>query len=98
MMLPLLVELGRREGRGVVIGSMNAPQDGQNCSSPATIEPHCSHVCEATSLLPGYCATGMLTLAVRTYEPWTLANILGALVLSAILLGVLIFALRRANR
>jgi hypothetical protein len=40
----------------------------------------------------------MLTLALRTYEPWTLANILGGLVLSAILLGVLIFALRRANR
>lgn len=40
----------------------------------------------------------MLTLALRTYEPWTVANILGGLVLSAILLGVLIFALRRANR
>jgi len=40
----------------------------------------------------------MLTLALRTYEPWNLANILGGLVLSAILLGVLIFALRRANR
>jgi hypothetical protein len=40
----------------------------------------------------------MLTLALRTYEPWTLANILGGVVLSAILLGVLIFALRRGNR
>jgi len=40
----------------------------------------------------------MLTLALRTYEPWTLANILGGVVLSAILFGVLIFALRRANR
>jgi hypothetical protein len=40
----------------------------------------------------------MLTLAVRTYEPWTLANILGGLVLLALILGVLIFALQRANR
>ena len=40
----------------------------------------------------------MLTLAVRTYEPWTLANILGGLVLLALLLGVLIFALHRVNR
>jgi hypothetical protein len=40
----------------------------------------------------------MLSLAVRTYEPWTLANILGGLVLAAILLGALIFALRRVNR
>jgi hypothetical protein len=40
----------------------------------------------------------MLTLAVRTYEPWTLANILGGLILAAFLLGVLIFALSRTNR
>lgn len=40
----------------------------------------------------------MLTVAVRTYEPWTLANILGGLVLSAVVLGVLIFALLRVNR
>jgi hypothetical protein len=40
----------------------------------------------------------MLTLALRTYEPWNLATILGGLFLSAVLLGVLIFALRRGNR
>jgi hypothetical protein len=40
----------------------------------------------------------MLHLAVRTYEPWTLANVLGGLVLLAILFGILIFALRRVNR
>ncbi|HET9260418.1 MAG TPA: hypothetical protein VFP42_09870 [Acidimicrobiia bacterium] len=40
----------------------------------------------------------MLIVAVRTYEPWTLGTVLGALVLSACLLGVLIFAVRRSNR
>ena len=80
------------------MGSMNVPHDGQNCSSPATIAPQCSHVCEATSLLRGLLCHGMLTLAVRTYEPWTLANILGGLILAAFLLGVLIFALSRTNR
>ena len=40
----------------------------------------------------------MLIVAVRTYEPWTLASVLGGLLLTACLLGVLIFALRRANR
>jgi hypothetical protein len=40
----------------------------------------------------------MLTVAVRTYEPWALGNVLGGLILAAILLGGLIFALSRANR
>jgi cbb3-type cytochrome oxidase subunit 3 len=40
----------------------------------------------------------MLIVAVRTYEPWTLASVLGGLVLLGCLLGVLIFALRRVNR
>jgi hypothetical protein len=80
------------------MGSMNDPHDGQNCSSGATIEPQCSQVCEATSLLRGYCATGMLIVALRTYEPWSVPTILGALVLSALVLGGLIFALRRRNR
>ncbi len=46
----------------------------------------------------GLLCHGMLTLAVRTYEPWTLANILGALFLLALIVGVLIFALQRTNR
>ena len=40
----------------------------------------------------------MLTVALRTYEPWTLGNALGGLILAAVLLGGLIFALSRANR
>jgi hypothetical protein len=40
----------------------------------------------------------MLTVAVRTYEPWTLGNILGGLILAALVLGGLILALSRANR
>jgi hypothetical protein len=31
---------GRDRGCGALMGSMNEPQDGQNCSSLATIEPH----------------------------------------------------------
>jgi len=40
----------------------------------------------------------MLIVALRTYEPWTFTTVLGGLVLLVCLLGVLIFALRRANR
>ncbi len=40
----------------------------------------------------------MLIVALRTYEPWTAATVLGGVVLLACLLGVLILALRRGNR
>jgi len=40
----------------------------------------------------------MLIMAVRTYEPWGITTVLGGLLLSALVVAVLIFALRRGNR
>jgi hypothetical protein len=40
----------------------------------------------------------MPVMAVRTYEPWTVVSFLAGLVLVALIVAVLIFALRRRNR
>ncbi len=81
-----------------VIGSMKDPHFGQNCSSAATIAPQWLQVWETTVLLRRYSATGMHVLAVRTYETWTVASLLAGLVLAALFVVVLIFALQRRNR
>lgn len=40
----------------------------------------------------------MGVLAVRSYEPWTITSILAGVVLFALVVGILIFALGRGNR
>lgn len=87
-----------RDWREWLIGSMNPPHSGQNCSSAATLAPQCSQTWETTSLLRSYCATTMGILAVRTYEPWTMTSILTGVVLLALVVGALIFAVGRGNR
>jgi hypothetical protein len=37
-------------------------------------------------------------LAVRTYEPWTMTSILTGVILLALVVGALIFAVGRGNR
>ena len=40
----------------------------------------------------------MPIMAVRTYEPWTAATVLAVLLLLAVIVAVLILAVRRGNR
>jgi predicted membrane protein len=85
-------------GGAGAIGSMKDPHVGQNCSSAATVAPQLLQVWDTTALLRRYCATGMGVLAVRTYEPWTVASFLTGLALAVLIVVVLIFALQRGNR
>jgi hypothetical protein len=40
----------------------------------------------------------MFVWAIRTYEPWTIASVLAAVVITVALVGVLILAVQRRNR
>lgn len=41
---------------------------------------------------------GMVVLALRTYEPWTISSVLAGVVIAAGLVAVLILAVQRRNR